>query len=410
MTENTQQIVTDDIAHSRKLHIDVVTETYPPEVNGVAHTISMLVKGLRKNQHHVFVIRPEQKADQRDEHLNVTQSDFLVKSLPIPFYRELRMGLPSKKILIKRWKTKRPDIVHIATEGPLGWSAVRAARELSIPISSDFRTNFHAYSAMYKIGCLEPLIIAYLRWFHNATDKTMVPTEKLKNELQTLGLINLEVMPRGVDTSHFSSHLRSESLRASWGAHPSDIVLLSVGRLAVEKNLELLLRSYEAVQAISPRTKLVIVGDGPLRVSLEKQCPHAIFAGTQRGTELAQYYASADVFVFPSLTETFGNVTIEAMASSLAVVAYRHAAAGDLIESGVNGMTVAPEDEQAFIEAVVETSMNQPLIHGLGRAAVDTARLHSWEAIVRKTEHVLHDLMRARNKKEPCHDSFIIPT
>jgi len=410
MVETTQNLTTDCLAYNTPLHIDVVTETYPPEVNGVAHTVSMLVQGLRKNQHHVSVIRPKQPSDRENASDAVEESDFLVKSFPIPFYRELRGGLPCKQRLIRRWKVKRPDVIHIATEGPLGWSAVRAAKELGIPTSSDFRTNFHAYSAMYNIGFFKPLIVAYLRWIHNSTNKTMVPTAKLKQELQSMGLLNLEVMPRGVDTSHFSSHLRSESLRASWGAQPSDIVLLSVGRLAVEKNLELLLRSYEAAQERVPTSKLVIVGDGPLRAALEKKCPTAIFVGTKRGLDLAQHYASAEVFVFPSLTETFGNVTIEAMASGLAVVAYRHAAASDLIQTGVNGMTVEPGDERAFIQAVVETTMNRPLLNRLGLAGAETARHHSWEVIIRKTEKVLYELIQSQKKNDSRHDSFIIQT
>lgn len=392
------------------LHIDVVTETYPPEVNGVAHTISKLVQGLKKNHHHVFVVRPEQSVDHNKDQRQRSARDFLVRSVPIPFYKELRMGLPAKGTLLKRWTNKRPDLVHIATEGPLGWSAVRAARALAIPVTSDFRTNFHAYSSMYNIGFLEPVIMAYLRWIHNATTRTMVPTDTLKHELENHGLRNLDVMPRGVDTAHFSPSLRSESLRASWGAHPSDVVLLCVGRLAAEKNLGLLLRSYEAAQAIAPATKLVVVGDGPLRASLEHQCPQAIFVGTQRGLDLAQHYASADAFIFPSLTETFGNVTIEAMASGLAVVAYRHAAAGELIDSGHNGLTVEPGDEASFIEAVVETTMNKPLIHGLGQAAIQTARQHSWESIVQRTEDIFYDVIQQHALQQACHDKFIIPT
>jgi glycosyltransferase involved in cell wall biosynthesis len=154
----------------------------------------------------------------------------------------------------------------------------------------------------------------------------------------------------------------------------------------------------------------VIVGDGPLRAALEKQCHQAIFVGTKRGLDLAQHYASADVFVFPSLTETFGNVTIEAMASSLAVVAYRHAAAGDLIHTGVNGMTVEPGDEQAFIQAVVDTTMNRPLLSELGRAGAETVRHHSWEIIINRTEKVLYELIHSQKKNDPRHDSFIIPT
>ena len=410
MTETSQRDQAHTSLNSPRLHIDVVTETYPPEINGVSQTISMLVQGLRNNHHHVFVVRPEQLADQQYKNCSATKPDFLVKSFPIPLYNELRMGFPSRKRLIKRWSAKRPDIVHVATEGPLGWTAVTAARELNIPITSDFRTNFHAYSSMYKLGFLEPLILSYMRCIHNRTDRTMVPTVKLQQALQKKGFLNLNVMPRGVDTAHFSPTLRSEALRASWGAQPEDIVLISVGRLAVEKNLDLLLRSYEAACAAAPTTKLVIVGDGPCRATLEKQCPHAIFTGIKRGADLAQHYASADIFVFPSLTETFGNVTIEAMASGLAVVAYRHAAAGELIQSGVNGLTVEPENETAFITGVMDTVMDKTSMFEYGRAAIATAGQHAWEKIVSRTELIFEEVIERYPRKAGCHDKFIIST
>jgi glycosyltransferase involved in cell wall biosynthesis len=320
------------------------------------------------------------------------------------------MGIPAHKMLLDRWSKTKPDVVHIATEGPLGWSAARAARVLNIPVTSDFRTNFHAYSTFYKIGFLEPLIMAYLRHFHNATDCTMVPTETLKQELELVGLRNLRVMPRGVDTGHFSDQFRSNPLRVSWGADPLDVVLLSVGRLAVEKNLDLLLKSYIHAKSIEPRTKLVVVGDGPLRESLQKKCPDAIIVGKKSGLELAKYYASADIFVFPSLTETFGNVTIEAMASGLTVIAYRHAAAGELIISGDNGITVDPGDDNAFVQAVVTTSMNHSLIRRLGIAAITTAKQQSWDEIARRTECIWREIILKKNEIHPCHDNLIIPT
>lgn len=410
MTENQRQHAL-DLNHSyTPLKIDVVTETYPPEINGVAHTISMLVNGLRKSHHSVNVIRPRQPSDPVLPVAGTSVKDILVNSFPIPLYNELRMGLPAKKMLIGRWTNDRPDIVHIATEGPLGWSAVRAALELKIPVTSDFRTNFHAYSSLYKLGFLEPLIMAYMKYFHNATDCTMVPTEKLKQELKRAGLLNLHVMPRGVDTQHFSKNLRSSQRRASWNADPQDVVLLSVGRLAVEKNLDLLIKSYQKAKNVEPRTKLVVVGDGPLRESLQKKCPDAIFAGKKSGLELAEFYASADIFIFPSLTETFGNVTIEAMASGLAVIAYCHAAAGDLITTGINGITIDPGDEDAFTKAVITSLRNQSLIRNLGSLAIITAKQQSWDEIVRRTEFIWREIISRKLKTRNCHDNFIIPT
>jgi len=410
MTENQRQHAL-DLNHSYSpLNIEVVTETYPPEINGVAHTISMLVGELRKINHLVNVIRPQQPSDLTPHQIQNKNQEALVKSFPIPLYSELRMGRPAKRMLLNRWSKTKPDIVHIATEGPLGWSAARAARSLNIPVTSDFRTNFHAYSSLYKLGFLEPLIMTYMRHFHNATDCTMVPTDKLKQELERAGLINLRVMPRGVDTGHFSNQLRSNPLRASWGADPLDVVLLSVGRLAVEKNLDLLIKSFMHAKSIEPRTKLVVVGDGPLRGSLQQKCPEAIFVGKKSGLELAECYASADMFVFPSLTETFGNVTIEAMASGLAVIAYRHAAAGDLIISGENGITVDPGDEHAFIQAVSTTLINQSLIRRLGFAAIVTAKQQSWEEIARRTECIWKEMILQKKETQHCHENVIIST
>jgi len=410
MTETSEEQSLDLNQKKRSLNIEIVTETYPPEINGVAHTISMLVQGLRKNNNTVSVIRPRQKSDQISQKDNFINRDCLVNSLPIPLYPELRMGMPKKNFLITRWGKNRPDIVHIATEGPLGWSAVKAARELNIPVTSDFRTNFHSYSSLYKVGFLKPLIMAYMKHMHNATDCTMVPTQKLSRDLQTSGINNLIVMPRGVDTTQFSTDRRSNSLRRSWNVEPSDVVLLCVGRLAVEKNLDLLIKSYKHAQAVDSSTKLVVVGDGPLRKSLECLCADAIFAGIQRGTSLAEYYASADVFVFPSMTETFGNVTIEAMASGLAVVAYDLAGAGELIQSTVNGIVVEPNNEPAFIEAVQSIVMNKSLIQKLGQQALHTAHQNSWEEIISRTEEIFKQVVDVKKSSQACHENFIIQT
>lgn len=398
------------------LNIEIVTETYPPEVNGVARTISRLVQELRKKSHHVTVIRPAQQTDRLPDHPSKISNDVLVRSIAIPLYNELRMGLPCKHRLIKRWTTQKPDLVHIATEGPLGWSAVQAARQLNIPVTSDFRTNFHAYSRMYKIGFLEPLIFAYLRKIHNDTACTMVPTSTLMNELGHAGIKNLRVIPRGVDTGTFNPSYKSEELRASWGVQSTDTVLLCVGRLAVEKNLQLLFRAYYAAKLKKPSTKLVVVGDGPLRNQLEQDCPSAIFVGTKNGVELAQHYASADVFVFPSLSETFGNVTIEAMSSGLAVVAYQHAAAGELIENGLNGITIDPDHsinpnhEEAFIKAVTSLLMSPLQIQQLGQSAVSSLHQYSWDQIVNRVVDIFNEKISYNKKTLDCHHSVMIRT
>ena len=374
------------------LRIAVVTETYPPDINGVAHTISKIVEGLRAKGHTLMLVRPKHRMDG----LPLTESGFqevLVRGAPIPMYKQLRMGLPAQGALQKLWLKQRPDLVHIATEGPLGWSAARAARKLNIPTSSDFRTNFHAYSQFYGFGWLKGAIVSYMRKFHNSTHCTMVPTQGLMAELSKIGFEKLMVVPRGVDTEHFSPAFRSESLRASWGVTPDTQVLLSVGRLAVEKNLETVIRCYQSLRAQGLPVKLVIVGDGPLRQALEKMCPEAIFAGQKRGRELAEYYASSDLFIFPSMTETFGNVTIEAMASGLAVIAYDHAAAGQLIQHEQNGMLIRANHEKGLSEAATVVIKDPALTKKMREQARQTAVDHDWISVVSKTERIFRTLV-----------------
>jgi glycosyltransferase involved in cell wall biosynthesis len=384
----------------QRLKISVVTETYPPDINGVAMTLARIVNGLVSNGHDILLIRPKHfKHDAPSDREGFQEK--LVHGLPIPFYKQLRMGLPSKKELLRLWTFNRPDMVHIATEGPLGWSALQAARKLRLPVSTDFRTNFHAYSNHYKIGWLSSAILSYLKKFHNAANVTMVPTSQLESELHSVGFENLHIVPRGIDTRLFHPRKRSLSLRQRWGVDEQTTVMLYVGRLAAEKNLPLVIQSHEMAKKISPLTKLVLVGDGPLMAELRHKYPDIIFSGFKTGEELAMHYASADMFVFASQTETFGNVTLEAMASGLAVVAFNHAAASELILSGQNGMLAAQNTDIHF-EMAVQAMLNNPfLMNELKINAVETARNFSWESIVERTESVFLDVIS--NHRSPVH-------
>jgi glycosyltransferase involved in cell wall biosynthesis len=293
------------------------------------------------------------------------------------------------------WTLRRPDLVHIATEGPLGWSALQVAARLKLPVCSDFRTNFHAYGRHYGVGWLYRPIMAYLKKFHNRTACTMVPTEQLRSELAGGGFQRLSVVMRGVDTQRFDPARRSEALRAAWGVSPGTPVALYVGRLAPEKNLTTLVGAFRAMQRAAPDARLVIVGDGPARRELREAVPQAIFAGTRSGDDLGAHYASADVFLFASMTETFGNVTTEAMASGLAVLAYRHAAAGQLIESGENGLLAPLGDEPAFLHHAASLARDRSLVGALGAAARRSASELGWDRIVAQVESVYLSTLRS---------------
>ncbi len=388
---DTDDILVDDLPaprHSRRLA--VVTETYPPEVNGVAMSMARVVDGLNRRNHDVQLIRPRQSAKAAPPSSGQPAVDeVLTKGLPVPLYPNLRMGVPSKRALVKLWSLKRPDVVHIATEGPLGWSALQAAQHLALPVTSDYRTNFHAYGKHYRLGLFSKPIMGYLRKFHNRCDATMVPTEAMRALLSDRGFERLSVVGRGVDAQRFDPARRSAAMRESWGAGPDDLVLGYVGRLAPEKNLGVALAAFEAVKAVQPRARLVFVGDGPMRAELAARAPDAVFAGQRSGDDLAEHYAGLDLFLFPSLTETFGNVTTEAMASGCAVVAFESAAAGELIRSGVNGWLAGAGREADFVAAARVAALDAATRRAVAEAARVTARRLDWGDITARFEGVL---------------------
>ena len=381
-----------DIKLNTSVKIAIVTETYPPEVNGVASTVARFINGLVGLGNNITLIRPRQGISDKPK----SESHFreiLTMGMPIPGYSSLRMGLPQKNMLLKQWASDRPSLVHIVTEGPLGWSALEAAKKLNIPICSDFRTNFDAYSTHYGMSFLKNPIQSYLRYFHNNCNLTMVPTQELKNQLLSNGFERLKVLARGVDTELFNPSKRCQNLRNHWGIKDHEKVVLCVGRLASEKNLQVTIEAYKAMSQVNPNLKMVWVGDGPEKGSLKLSCPNSIFTGVQRGEVLATHYASGDIFLFSSLSETFGNVTIEAMASGLAVLAYDYAAARQFIDHGVNGFLASLSEANSFIAAGLELIKNDVKLENLRAQARQTTLEISWDQVTKKLESNYHDLM-----------------
>ena len=359
--------------------ISLVTETWLPDVNGVAMTTERMVQGL-VDRHQIEVVRLRQAADELPPDASL-YSSLLLPGISLPGYHEVRVGIPCTRKLRRHWQQNRPDLVHVVTEGPLGWSAVRAAHQLGIPVSSDFHTNFHRYSSDYGAKLLQRPVLAYLRHLHNRTRATLVPTADLASELEALGFNGMKVVSRGVDTALFHPCKRQQTLRQAWGVDDDTPVLLMVSRVAPEKNFALAIKAFRAVQVDQPRARMVIVGDGPQRQALQGANPDIVFAGMQRGESLAQHYASADIFVFSSQSETFGNVILEAMASGLALVAYRYAAAKEHLVDSRHGYLAEMDDEVTFIQKVVSLANDANLYREMGHAAHLTAANLGWERI-----------------------------
>ncbi len=345
----------------------IVSETYPPEINGVALTVQGLEHGLRARGHEVHVVRPRQATDEAGQ-----AHELLVRGAPLPRYPGLRLGLPATSRLQANWTATRPDAVYVATEGPLGWSALRAAQRLGIPAATGFHTRFDEYMRDYGAAFLAQTALRWMRRFHNSADATLVPTRELVAFLQEQRFANVVRLPRAVDTVLFDPHKRDPALREQWGVDDRGFVAIYVGRIAAEKNLDLAVRAFRELQKARPDARFVWVGDGPARARLQQENPDFVFCGVQRGESLARHFASGDLFVFPSLSETFGNVTLEALASGVPTVAFDYGAAREYLRDGIHGAAIAPGHEAEFVASCMRIAADD-LSRGAMRMATRQA-------------------------------------
>jgi glycosyltransferase involved in cell wall biosynthesis len=382
----------------RSLRLVLVTETFPPEVNGVARTLGRWVEAFGQRGHHVAVIRPRQPGER--------PAGDRVYGLALPFYQQVRVGIAGPRRVGKLLRRLAPDLVHIATEGPLGLSALLAARWLGVPVASSFHTNFDHYAAHYGFFGIDRLAFAYLRWFHNRTVVTLVPSQATRARLLGDAVQRVEIWSRGVDGRVFHPGHRDEGLRRSLGLGPDGVLLVYVGRLAPEKNLAALLQAFARLrgergcvsaprQAVSrspavkedspPKLRLALVGAGPLTESIKlAQQPEVVLAGEQHGVSLSRWYASGDVFAFPSLSETFGNVMLEAQASGLPVVGFDCQGVNERVRPEVDGLLVPVGDDLA--PALWRLCQDGDLRRRLGRAARARAEQQDWKPIFDELE------------------------
>jgi glycosyltransferase involved in cell wall biosynthesis len=353
------------------MRISIVTETFPPELNGVARTVQDYVQQLQQLGWSVQLICPKQKVPMP---LDDAEEVRLVQGAPVPGYSGIQAGFARSKTLVDAFRQFRSEALYIATEGPLGWSAMRAARKAGLPVITGLHTRFDVYTKHYRLSALKPLAVSLLRRFHNQARHCVVPTQALRAELQDQGFRNVVQIPRAVDVARLRPDRRDPELRSRWGLRRDDLAIIHVGRIAAEKNLSLFASTVRAIQNRHPGARCIMVGEGPMRAELESRFPDWIFTGIKTGESLARHFASADLFVFPSQSETFGNVSLEAMASGVASVCFDHAAAHEHIADGTSGALVPVGQDGAFLERALALADNPALRARLGLNASEYAR------------------------------------
>jgi glycosyltransferase involved in cell wall biosynthesis len=378
------------------MRVTLVTETYFPQVNGVSRTLGKLVQFLRENGDQVQLIYPDYGAVVDREQVHT------VRSIVLPFYRELHLPLPPFRHVHRAIDLFQPDVIHIATEATLGWSVLRRALRRRLPVVSSFHTNFDQYSHHYGVGWGRAIIWRYLRWFHNNTRETYVPSETTITELEGRGFERVVLWRRGVDSTLFRPNRPGRlDVRRALGWAPEDVVITYVSRIAPEKNVDYLAAALAIVASARPDVRLLLVGDGPSRPALERRLGSiAHFAGYLQGDALSDHYAASDIFAFSSLTETFGNVVLEAMASGLPVVALRAGGVGESVHSGTTGILIDPYEPPAnFAAALLRLIENPEQRSAMARAAREYAVSQSWDAIMAGLRERYQQVVNERTRR-----------
>ena len=356
---------------TRPLRIAIVSETFVPKMDGIVRFLVEMLGYLRRHGHAALVFCPGAGP------ASVSGADVVrAAALPFPLYPELQLTLRSTRMVstLRGWQ---PDIVHLAGPALLGAQGLRVARLLGLPAVGHFQTNLPLYARHYGLPWLSTPAWRYLALLHNRCVCTYAPSGPAAEECRRHGLRRVSVLPRGVDITAFSPRYRSDAVRRRWGVSADQVVFLYAGRLAPEKNL---LRLAELTRAM-PDSRLVVVGDGPYRATLARQFGSAVsFTGYLHGEDLAAAYASADVFAFPSLTETFGLVLLEAMASGLPVLAMRAGGVPESVADGQTGILGEPAIADTWVRSARRLAESSELRRAMGERGRIAAQVRTWEA------------------------------
>ena len=355
------------------VRLALFSDTYPPQMNGVSRTLERLIAVARERGAAVRVFTTT------DPHLTHHDADEVRwKSRAFWAYPQVRLAAPRFIAAHEELNAWRPSLVHVATEFGVGLAGRSAARALRLPLVTSYHTSFSAYAEFYKLGALAAAGWKYFRWFHGAAARTFTPTEAIRSEVMAHGFRNVGVWGRGVDGDRFDPRFRSAEWRRELGIAPDAMVVLYVGRIAKEKGLEHALRAMQQLATDAPQIRFVFVGDGPYEAELRAAAPPgAVFTGRLSGVPLSTAYASSDVFLFPSVTDTFGNVLLEAMASGLVVLSADAGNTRELVGSD-RGLIVPVEQHDAIAQTLRALDADRARHDTLRACAQTWARERTW--------------------------------
>jgi phosphatidylinositol alpha 1,6-mannosyltransferase len=356
------------------MRVAIVTESFPPDLNGVAHSVVRVAEHLVARGHEPMVIAPAPAAANRTPPESLPYPVVRVPSLPVPLYRSFRLGLPSRR-LTEVLTGYAPDVVHLASPFVLGARGLTVARRLRLPTLAVYQTDVAAYARAYHLGWSVVTVWRWLREIHNAADRTLAPSTTAARDLADNGIERVRIWGRGIDPVRFDPARRCERTRRQF-APGGETLVGYVGRLAAEKRVDLL-----AETARLPGVRVVVVGDGPARRELERALPTVRFLGARHGAELARLYASFDIFAHTGPHETFGQTVQEAQASGVPVVAPAAGGPVDLVAPGTTGLLVPPGDGAALATAIAGLAADPARRDRLGRAARAAVAGRTWTAV-----------------------------
>jgi phosphatidylinositol alpha 1,6-mannosyltransferase len=362
--------------NAASLRLAIFTDTYPPQINGVARTLERLVDAVKRRGGVAKVFTVEDPDAQSSPEIQ------RYRSVPFWAYDQLRMAWPSSSLVKTDLAAFAPTIVHAATEFGVGLAARKAARALDVPFVSSYHTSLTSYAKFYRLGLLAKPGWSFLRWFHNGGLRTYCPTQAIVDEVVAEGFTNTAIWSRGVDASRFSPRFRSDALRAQMGASADALVVAYVGRLAAEKGLDVGLEAVRRASEARPgHVRFMAVGDGPFEPEVHRRAPAGSWLpGKLSGEALSTAYASADVFLFPSVTDTFGNVILEAMASGLPVIGADVGPTRELVFPD-RGWLVPRSDVAGYADALVALVDDRARLADARRAALAFAAGKTWDVV-----------------------------